>query len=105
MLWRGEIPKGLDQILRLISDLKPNNAIQMVVVGDLFEMAESHRCEFCSLPDDEVLLIPGEDIKSCFYPFSFPEKWKAYVSAEAASLESHMPAALISLWVGSALWA
>ena len=91
----------MGRILRLIFDLEPNHGIQMVLVGDLVEMPASRQWEFCSLPDDEALLISGEDVKSCFYLFSFPGKWKAYVSAETASLESHMSAALISLWVGS----
>ena len=62
---------GLEQ-LRLICNLVPSNGFFREIRGDVGHLPYMVQCWSLVIQDDEVLLIPQEDMTCAFYLFRLP---------------------------------
>ena len=64
------------QVLRLIINLVPTNALQKQFWGEAREMGYPGLWPMICLCDDEIMVMPGEDQKGCFHLYLIPEAWR-----------------------------
>ena len=76
---KGSVPSHVKQILRLIFNLRNNNQLQRMILGDIFKLPVGNTFAHESLSPDEGITGDGEDIKSCFYIFGLPEAWSKWL--------------------------
>ena len=68
------------EVLRLIMDFRPANAVTRVIEGDVKTLAGSPMFQHIVLPEKQVLRMSAEDLVSAFYLFGLPEPWTQLMS-------------------------
>ncbi len=68
------------EVLRLIMDFRPANAVTRVIEGDVRTLAGSPTFQHIVLPEGQVLRMSAEDLVSAFYLFGLPDSWTHLMS-------------------------
>ena len=65
----------LQEVLRLICNFPPSNAVQIKVEGDVGGLPYQGNWQFISVGKESTLLWHSEDMVSCFWLFFLPKVW------------------------------
>ena len=62
-------------VLRLIMDFRPCNAVTRIIEGDVRSLAGAPSLQHIVLPQGTVLRVSAEDLVAAFYLFALPPEW------------------------------
>ena len=71
----GKKTESGKEVLRLIMDFRPCNAVTKIIEGDVRSLAGAPSLQHVVLPQGTVLRISAEDLIAAFYLFSLPPEW------------------------------
>eukprot|EP00435_Cladocopium_sp_Y103_P015762 s1497_g3.t2 len=80
VLKSGVAAEGESRITRLIMNMTPSNAYQMLMRGDLQTLSSATNWASIILPQDHCLLWSSDDQRGAFYAWRLPERWRGLMA-------------------------